>query len=299
MQAQYRPRHDAQRSFAADEELFEIIAGVILLHGIERGDDRPVSQHSFESDDQFPHHAISQHPVSARVGRYIAADSAGASSANVEREKKACRVGRLLNRFKHRSAFDQDGCGCAVHRAYFPHAFKRQEDTARHGGRAPGEAGPATLRHHRHAVRITCPQYGRDVLRRARPCERGRMRALIPHHPVPEIARVDFTRFGNDVSGQGFEEGRENGHARHDLVFLKDRGSMGCGAANRAAANQLKPGGGMKPPSSRSTNWAKRSVVRSSRNGPCAWMPTGRPPTRRLVGMTVDGSSAAFAIDGH
>ena len=55
------------------------------------------------------------------------------------------------------------------------------------------------------------------------------------------------------------------------------------------------PGGGAKPPNSRSTNSANAIGVRSSRKGPMICMPIGKPACERPMGITVAGKPGSVA----
>lgn len=64
----------------------------------------------------------------------------------------------------------------------------------------------------------------------------------------------------------------------------------------RAEGGGQKPGGGVKPPNSRSTRPAKASVVRSLRKPPMICIPIGRPVSVRPIGIVVAGRPFSVAI---
>src|SRR5579859_2547617 len=59
------------------------------------------------------------------------------------------------------------------------------------------------------------------------------------------------------------------------------------------------PGGGTKPPNSRSINSASLKGVRSSSQGPRIWAPMGKPSGERPIGIAVAGRPGRLAIPGH
>ena len=94
-QAQDRAGDDAQGALRADEQLLEVIAGVVLDQPVHRGDDRAVGQHRLQPQHHLAHHAVAQHPVAAGVGRDVAADGGRAAGAQVQRQEQARGVGGL------------------------------------------------------------------------------------------------------------------------------------------------------------------------------------------------------------
>ena len=90
-QAQFGARDDAERALAADEQLLEVVAGVVLEHAIERGEHRAVGEHGFDAEHEVAHHSVAQDAQAAGVGRDVAADGGAVARAEVERETP-CRA---------------------------------------------------------------------------------------------------------------------------------------------------------------------------------------------------------------
>ena len=67
---------DAERAFGADEQLLQVVAGVVLAQRLKPSSTRAVGQHDLEAEHQVAHHAVAQHCGAARVGREIAAELA-------------------------------------------------------------------------------------------------------------------------------------------------------------------------------------------------------------------------------
>ena len=77
-QPQHRRGDDAQRSFGADEQVLQIVTGIVLLQLVEVVKDATVGQHDFDAKRVRACDAVSERSDAARVGGEIAADRAGA-----------------------------------------------------------------------------------------------------------------------------------------------------------------------------------------------------------------------------
>ena len=75
-QFQHGGGNDAERAFRADEQLFQVVAGVVLAQGAQAVPDAPVRQHHFQPEHQIAHRAIAQHVDAAGIGGKIAANFA-------------------------------------------------------------------------------------------------------------------------------------------------------------------------------------------------------------------------------
>src|SRR6202050_3601019 len=74
----------AERPFRADEQLSQIITGVVLDSLAQSVDDGAVGEYGFDAQHQVACHAKTQHPVTTSVGRYIVADLTGAATAQIQ-----------------------------------------------------------------------------------------------------------------------------------------------------------------------------------------------------------------------
>src|SRR6185312_10104896 len=66
---------DPERPFGADQEILEIVAGVVLLEGIEPVVEPAVGQYSLDPEAELSRIAIGQHLHAAGVGAEDAADA--------------------------------------------------------------------------------------------------------------------------------------------------------------------------------------------------------------------------------
>ena len=68
---------DAERSFGADEQALQVVAGVVLAQLAQGVDDAPVGENGFDAGDEVARIAIGDDGDAARIGRNVAADGAG------------------------------------------------------------------------------------------------------------------------------------------------------------------------------------------------------------------------------
>ena len=89
---QHGGRHDPQRSLGADEELLQIVAGVVLAQSAQTVPDAAVGKHDFDAQHELARVAEAKHRGAAGVGREIAADRAAPFGCERQRkEQPACR----------------------------------------------------------------------------------------------------------------------------------------------------------------------------------------------------------------
>ena len=97
--ARHEPQHrrgdDAQRAFGADEQVFQIVAGVVLLELVEVVEHASVGEHHFEAERVRARNAIGKRRGAAGIGGKIAADGAGALRGQQLRIEPVDRRGRL------------------------------------------------------------------------------------------------------------------------------------------------------------------------------------------------------------
>ena len=96
-QLQARGRDHAERAFGADEQVVEVVAGVVLAQARESVEHLPVGQHDLETEHEFARHAVAQRIQAAGVGREVAADLAAALGAERQRKETVGPLGRGLH----------------------------------------------------------------------------------------------------------------------------------------------------------------------------------------------------------
>jgi hypothetical protein len=87
---QHRGGDDAQRSFGADEQVLQVVAGVVLAQAAQAIPDLAAGQHHFQAQGQFARVAVAQDLHAAGIGRQIAADLATALGGQRQRKQASC-----------------------------------------------------------------------------------------------------------------------------------------------------------------------------------------------------------------
>ena len=202
-QLQHRGGDDAERAFGADEQLLQVVAGVVLAQAAQAVPDAAVGQHHLDAEHQLARVAVAQHRGAAGVGREIAADRAAALGGERQRKHHAGVGGapparRRASRRPRRSA---SRCRRSTARTRFIRV-ERQHDRRRPTRRVSRRR---TGRCCRPAATIGAPRPAQArttaatsaVLARAHD---GLRAAVIAAAPVGEIGG-DVGRRGEDVRG--------------------------------------------------------------------------------------------------
>ncbi len=189
---------DAEGALAADEELLQVVAGVVLAQPPQPVPDAAIGQHDLEAQGQLAGIAVAQYRNPAGVGREIAADLAAPLGAEAQREQP---VGRgLLQIGKDAAGLDRHREIDRVDCTDMVHAAEGQDDVVPVLGRDPAadELGVAALRHDRQFRLGADPHHRRHL--------RGRGRADDqPGGAAVEAARLDeigllVTRVGDPAA---------------------------------------------------------------------------------------------------
>ena len=181
---------DAERALAADKELLQIVAGVVLAQPPQPVPDPPVGQYDLEAQGQLAGIAVAQYRDAAGVGRQIAADLAAPLGTEAQREQPVGLGRGLLQIGEDAAGLDRHRKIDRVDRADMVHAAERQNDIVPVLGRdaAADEAGVAALRHDRQFRLGADPHHRRHL--------RGRSRADDqPGGTAVEAARLDEIGF--------------------------------------------------------------------------------------------------------
>ena len=174
-QLQRRGGDHAQRPLAADEQLLEVVAGVVLAQPAQHRQHLAGRQHDLQAQHQVARHPVAQHRGAAGVGRDVAADLAGPLGGQRQREQPARRVARPpapAARCSRTSTVIR--LSNASTEAHAVHARQRQHHRAPRlvGRGAAAQAGVAALRDHGDPARREQRQHPRDLVGgcRAAPC---------------------------------------------------------------------------------------------------------------------------------
>ena len=211
-QLQGRGGDQPQRALGADEQLLQVVAGVVLAQAAQRGQDAAVGQHHLEPEHQVAHVAEAQHRGAAGIGRQVAADGAASFRRQRQREPEAGGGRGVLHRCQRRAGLDGDRRVGRVERAHRVHPRQRDDDGGAGGVRrgAAAQAGVAPLRHDRRAGvgagTHDCGDLGRR--RRAHDRQRPPAKASAPvGEPGGRIGVVRQHVPGADGGGEARKEG--------------------------------------------------------------------------------------------
>ena len=207
---------DAQRAFGANQQLFEVVAGVVLAQARQAIQHAAVGQHRFQAQGQLAHRPIAQHRHAAGIGGQIAADLAAAFRGQRQRKQPAHAGGGVLHLRQRAAGFGGQGVVVGIHRAQRVQAVKlnnqRVAAVVRGGGTAVRSV--AALRHHRHASGHAGTHQRRHFGSAAGPrqCYRAALVALSPVQAVwGQLVGVSDQVAGADNPRQSFKPGSHAG----------------------------------------------------------------------------------------
>ena len=176
VQLQRRRGDDRERSFAADQEVAQVVAGVVLAQAREAVPDATFGGDRLDAETELARVAVADDLRAAGVRRQVAADGAAALGGEAEREQQVVRRRGFLHALQHATRFGDERQVGAVDAADAVHARGREDDlrSARIGNRGTDEAGVAALRDDRSAVRATRHDHRGDLGGRRRADDRER-----------------------------------------------------------------------------------------------------------------------------
>ena len=180
---------DRERAFAADDEVAQVVAGVVLAQAAEAVPDAAVGRDRLDAEAELARVAVAQDLRAAGVRREVAADRAAALGGEAEREEEAVRRGFFLDALQHAAGFDDHRQVGAVDAANPVQPRGRQQylAAARVRNRGADEPGVAALRNERRTVVAACGDDRGDLRGRARAHDRERA-------PEVALAPVDLVR---------------------------------------------------------------------------------------------------------
>ena len=196
-QFQHGGGDDAERSFGADENMAQVVAGIVLLQLAQEVHDAAIGQHHLDADNEFAGDAIGERAGAAGIGREIAADGAGAFRTERQREQTPSRFRRLLRPLQDDAGLDGDGVGRGIDLADFIESGQRQYQFAVERNLSADQSGIAALRHHRRFGFVGEFEDRRDFLRRAG-AQHQRRTALIQATAFDQMRR-ERLRVGDGI----------------------------------------------------------------------------------------------------
>jgi hypothetical protein len=129
-QLQHRRRDDAERPLRPDEEVFQVVARVVLAQALEPVPHPAVGEHHLEAQHEIAGVAVAQDAGAAGVGPEVAADAAGSLRRQGEGEGEVGGIGGVVDALQDAARLDRDGGVDGVELAHPVKALGREHDAA-------------------------------------------------------------------------------------------------------------------------------------------------------------------------
>ena len=212
LQLHRRRGDDAERAFAADHQVAQVVAGVVLAQPREAVPDLAGGRHHLEAEALLAGVAVAQHLGAAGVGGEVAADGAAALGAEAEGEQQAGAGRRLLGVLQDAAGLDRHRHVRGIDAAHpvEPGQAQHQLLAAGVGHRTSDQPGVAALGDDGRAVLGAQLHHLRHLGRAAGPddCQRLAAPALAPVDlPLPEVVPGQHVA-GADDAAQPLEQTR-------------------------------------------------------------------------------------------
>ncbi len=233
------PRHeakhcggdDAERAFRADEQVLQVVAGVVFLQLVEVVHHPAIGEHDFDAEHMRARDAVGDRRGAAGIGRKVAADGAGAFGRQELRIKPVHLRGSLAGALQGDACFTGNGVRRRIDFADAVEPIERQHDLVVQRDLAADEAGVAALRHDRRA----------GVIGKLGDCRYFRDGRWAQHHgrvALEHIALLDQIRRLHVRVGDGEfvadDRGKTREQGRVHLRFIEHRGtSAGTGSTRK------------------------------------------------------------------
>ncbi len=199
VELQHGGRHDTQRALGADEELLEIVAGVVLAQPAQTVPDAAVGQHDFDAEHELARVAEAQHRGASGIGREIAADRAAPFGRKRKRKEQPVVGGGLLDGGERHAGFGRQRRIVGIDGAHAVHPRERQHDRVALG---VGRCAAALSR-------VSALRDDRDAQIRAGANDRG--------HFVGATGAHDRQRASVEAAAPVGDIGKDVGFRRQDL----------------------------------------------------------------------------------
>ena len=148
-QPQHRRGDDAERAFGADEQVLQIVAGIVLLQLVEIVQHAAVGEHDLNAEHMRARDAVGERGGAARIGRQVAADGAGAFRRQQLRIEPVHRGGGLAGARQGDAGLAGDGVRGRIDLADAVEPVEREHDLVVQRNLAADQPGIAALRHDR------------------------------------------------------------------------------------------------------------------------------------------------------
>ena len=162
-QSQQNLGDDAQRSFRADEQIFERIAGDVLHAFVPGPEDFAVRQHHLHSHDVVAGNAVFEAAQPTGIFGDVSADGGNFHRTGVGRIKQARRVGCIRDLHRGYARLDQYRQVRAVEFENLVHLHRAQNDAVRAGQTAAAQSGAGAARDDRSFCVVGQSENARDL----------------------------------------------------------------------------------------------------------------------------------------
>ena len=219
---QHRRGDDAERAFAAEEELLDVVAGVVFAQALEAVPDTAVGEHDLQTENELACIAVTKHRGAAGVGRQVPADRAAALGREREGEQQSGIVRRLLDAGERHARFDRERRVAGVERAYASQTRQRNDDLtaifARR--RSAAQSGIAPLGNHRRAM-LRAAAHDRRHIGSGRRAHDGTRTPAIAAAPVGDVGSdIGIGSQNVGLTDDGLQRGQQgSGRFRHGALY--------------------------------------------------------------------------------
>ncbi len=161
---------DAERAFAAQKKLLQVVPGVVLAQAAQAVPDLAIGEHHFEPQHQLARVAVAQHRRAAGVGGQVAADRATAFGGKRQREQHLGACSRFLDAGQRHAGLDRHRRVVGIDRADAVQSRQGQHDLIAGHVRRRAAAKPcvAALGHDGYAVPGAAAHDRGDLVGRSR-----------------------------------------------------------------------------------------------------------------------------------
>jgi hypothetical protein len=197
----------AERALGADEQLTQVVAGVVLDQRAAEVEARARGDHGAQAEHPVAREPVAQDLHAAGVGRQAAADVRRTLGRVVDRVEQAVLGGDLVDALQGHAGLAAQGAGRRVDREHAVHLLEREDHLTAGRRRGAGEARAPAGRDDRRAVRGAGADDGLHLL--DGPREHDRRGVHRPSAAAPVAAVVgELGRVGGAaVLTDGVDEG--------------------------------------------------------------------------------------------
>lgn len=193
---------DANGALATNEELLDVVAGVVLAELGQVVHDGAVRENSLQTEDSAVKRSVAEETQTTSIGRNIATNVAGTLCAEVEREDVATLGEVGVGSFEDNASVGDEDTRDVIEGTDLVHATKVQDDLVEHRHATSDQASIAALGVHGEQVVIAVFHDLRDLLGRLRPDHQLRL-ATVFLHPVG----VEALEVVGRILGEAIDDG--------------------------------------------------------------------------------------------